>query len=118
MPDEDRRLVELADVRRVVVDDLADAELAEPWIRRALKILHRMIEKRPRRRHALVAARLESFRPAIPRLGRHERAMDEDDRSHARSAIRHHPRSPLPRGLRRAPSRTATPAGPAVRSRA
>jgi hypothetical protein len=68
MTDEDRRRSQVANDRRVVVDDLRDAELAEARIRAALQILDAVIEKRPGRRDGLVAARLEALPPRIPRL--------------------------------------------------
>ena len=66
MTDEDRRLTLLTDDRRVVVDDLGDAQPAEARIRCVLEIVDAVIEERPRRRDGLVAARLETLPPGIP----------------------------------------------------
>jgi hypothetical protein len=64
--DQDRRRVEVADDRRVVVDDLTDAELAEAPIGSALEILDAVIQEGPRRRDGLIAARLEALHPRSP----------------------------------------------------
>src|SRR5918999_3972645 len=79
MADEDRRLVQLADQVLVVVDDLADGELAEIRMRRASQVLDRPILERPRWRNNGVALSLVACAKQVPRRRRQPGSVDEHD---------------------------------------